>query len=395
MKPLRIGIIGTCRRGSLGDRYLTPEDQVEVVAGADISTEQLDRFKARIQESLKTTPNGYLDYREMIRKEKLDGIFVTSPDFCHEEHAVFALEHGVGVYLEKPIAITIKGADRILRTAKKHKAKLMLGHNMRYMSFVLKLKELIDSGVIGSVKAIWCRHFISYGGDAYFRDWHADRKCSNSLLLQKGAHDIDVIHWLAGAYTRRVQGMGDLAVYGDLPKRKKEPKTPIEVTFNPSHWPPEKQKDFNPVVDVEDINMINMTLTNGVLASYMQCHFTPDSCRNYTIIGTKGRIENYGDHHEDTTIELWDDRKADSFRLHGDATFRTPPGKGGHGGSDPAIVRNFFDILRGKGTPASSPQAARYSVATGCMGAESIRSGGMPMDVPPLSADLEQYVFHK
>ena len=49
MKKLRKGIIGTCRRGSLGDRYLTPEDNVEIIAGADISTHQLDRFKARIQ----------------------------------------------------------------------------------------------------------------------------------------------------------------------------------------------------------------------------------------------------------------------------------------------------------------------------------------------------------
>lgn len=394
-KKLRIGIIGTCRRGTLGDRYLTPEDPVEIVAGADISTRQLDRFRARIQENLKTTPNTYLDYREMFQKEQLDGVFVTSPDFCHEEHAVCALKHGVGVYLEKPIAITIDGADRILRTAREHKAKLMLGHNMRYMSFVLKMKDLIDRGTIGAVKAIWCRHFISYGGDAYFRDWHADRRYANSLLLQKGAHDIDVIHWLAGAYTRRVQGMGGLTVYGDLPKREKEPETPIEVEFNAAHWPPLAQKDFNPVVDVEDVSMLNMHLSNGVFASYMQCHFTPDSCRNYTVIGTKGRIENYGDHQENTTIELWDDRKADSFRLQGDATFRTPPSAGGHGGSDPTIVRNFFDVLRGEGAPTSSPQAARYSVAAGCMGAESIRNGGLSMDVPPLPEDLESYEYHK
>ncbi|MFA7230131.1 MAG: Gfo/Idh/MocA family oxidoreductase [Victivallaceae bacterium] len=395
MKKLRIGSIGTCRRGALADNYLTPEDNVEIVAGADISTHQLDRFKARIEERQKTTPNCYLDYREMIEKENLDGVFVTSPDFCHEEQAVFALKNGVGVYLEKPIAITIEGADHILRTAYENKSKLVLGHNMRYMSFVLKMKELIDNGAIGQVKAIWCRHFISYGGDAYFHDWHADRKYANSLLLQKGAHDIDVIHWLAGSYTKRVNGMGGLTVYGDLPKRKEDPAKPVDVAFNANHWPPLAQKDFNPVVDVEDINMLNMQLANGIFATYMQCHFTPDSCRNYTIIGTKGRIENYGDHHENTTIELWDDRKIDAFRLQGDATFRTPPSKGGHGGSDPAIVRSFFSALRGEGTPNSTPQAARYSVAAGCMGAASIRSGGMPMDVPALPAELENYDYHK
>ncbi|MDZ4199697.1 MAG: Gfo/Idh/MocA family oxidoreductase [Kiritimatiellia bacterium] len=395
MKKLRIGIIGTCRRGELGDRYLTPEDRVDIVAGADISDHQINRFKARIREKFGTEPRGYLDYREMLRKEELDGVFVTSPDYCHEDQAVYALDRGVGVYLEKPIAISIKGADRVLRAAQKHKTKLMLGHNMRYMSFVLKMKEMIDSGAVGTVKAIWCRHFVSYGGDAYFRDWHAERRYANSLLLQKGAHDIDVIHWLAGAYTRRVQGMGGLTVYDKLPKRKNNPKVPVDASFNVEHWPPEKQTGFNPVVDVEDLSMINMELSNGVFASYQQCHFTPDSCRNYTIIGTRGRIENYGDHHENTTIELWDDRKGDFFRLHGDATFRTPPSRGGHGGSDPAIVHSFFDMLRGKGVPTSSPQAARYAVAAGCMGAESIRNGGRAMAVPPLPSDLENHQFHK
>jgi predicted dehydrogenase len=395
MKKLRLGIIGTCRRGCLGDNYLKAEDNVEIVAGADISNHQLDRFKARIQEKLKTVPNCYLDYREMIEKEKLDGVFVTSPDFCHEEHAVFALNHGVGVYLEKPIAITVESADRILRAAYENKTKLVLGHNMRYMAFVLKMKELIDSGAIGEVKTIWCRHFISYGGDAYFHDWHAERRYSNSLLLQKGAHDIDVIHWLAGSYTRRVNGMGSLSVYGNLPKRENDSDKPVETTCDISNWPPLQQKDFNQVVDVEDTSMLNMQLANGVLATYMQCHYTPDSCRNYTIIGTKGRIENYGDHHEDTTIELWNDRKVDAFRLHGDATFRTPPVKGGHGGSDPAIVRSFFAVLRGEGLPNSSPQAARYSIAVGCAGAASIRSGGMPMDVPVLQEELEHYEYHK
>lgn len=395
MKALRIGSIGTCRRGGLADRYLTPEDKVTIVAGADISNFQLDEFVKRIEEGQGNTPNTYLDYKEMIDKEDLDGVFVTSPDFCHEEHATYALEHGVGVYLEKPIAITIDGADKILRAAYENKSKLVLGHNMRYMSFVLKMKELIDSGAIGEVKAIWCRHFVSYGGDAYFRDWHADRRYAHSLLLQKGAHDIDVIHWLAGSYTKRVCGFGALSIYDKLPRREKEPDTPVDVEFNVENWPPLEQKDFNPVIDVEDISMINMQLENGIQASYQQCHFTPDSCRNYTIIGTKGRIENYGDHNEGTTIELWDDRKIDSFRLHGDATFRTPPGRGGHGGSDPAIVRSFFSVLRGEGTPNSTPQAARYSIAAGCLGAESIRSGGMPFEVPALSEELEGYDYHK
>ena len=56
-----------------------------------------------------------------------------------------------------------------------HIAKLYLGHKLRHMPFVLKMKELIARGDIGELKAGWCRHFVGWGGDFYFKDWHADR----------------------------------------------------------------------------------------------------------------------------------------------------------------------------------------------------------------------------
>ncbi len=55
------------------------------------------------------------DYRVLLAREDIEAVFVCSPDFLHEEHAVAALEAGKDVYLEKPMAITIEGCDRILR----------------------------------------------------------------------------------------------------------------------------------------------------------------------------------------------------------------------------------------------------------------------------------------
>ena len=395
MKKLRLGVIGTCCRGLLADWAHQKENGVEIVAGADIYEEQLNSFIARYKEK-NSTVKGYFDYREMIEKEHLDGVFITSPDFCHEEHACFALANHVPVYLEKPMAISLAGADHILQCAHDNKTQLMLGHNMRYMDFTRKMREIIRSGMIGEVKAVWCRHFVSYGGDAYFRDWHADRAKTGSLLLQKGAHDIDIIHYLAESRTERVNGIGSLAVYGNLPRREKEKLDCLTIVdvWSTKHWPPEEQKDFSPNVNNEDINMINMQLANGVQACYLQCHFTPDSCRNYTVIGTRGRIENFGDFGDSCTIQVWN-RRTDHYALEGDITYRMPPPGEGHGGADPLIVNGFIDMLRGKSSPESTPQGARYAVAAGILGAESIRNGGMPYAVPQLPDELENYDFSK
>ena len=396
MKKLRLGVIGTCCRGTLADYAHKPADGVEIVAGADIYEEQRKSFVKRYKDKFNYDVNVYSDYREMIEKENLDGVFILAPDFLHEEMACYALEHKIAVYLEKPIAISLEGADRILRTAKENKTRLMVGHNMRYMDFTRKMREIIQSGAIGEVKAIWCRHFVSYGGDAYFRDWHADRAKTGSLLLQKGAHDIDIIHWLADSRTTMVNGIGSLSVYGDLPRRENEKLDCLTIVdvWKQSHWPPCEQKDFSPNVNNEDINMINMRLANGVQACYLQCHFTPDSCRNYTVIGTKGRIENYGDYGETCRIELWN-RRTDHFCLDGDITYRMPPPGDGHGGADPQIVNGFIEMLRGQSTPESTPQGARYAVAAGILGAESIRNNGMPYQIPALPDELENYDFSK
>ena len=390
MKKLRLAIIGASGRGRLADYAHQPANGSEIVAAMDPFPDKLEDFTKRYQEKFSAKVNCYSDLMEMLTTEKLDGVFITSPDFCHEEQACAALEMGIPVYLEKPMAITTEGCDRILRIARERKVKLMLGHNMRYMSFTNKMKDLITSGAIGEVKAIWCRHFISYGGDAYFRDWHADRRKSTSLLLQKGAHDIDIIHWLANSHSTRVSGMGSLSIYNQLPRRTSEDKP--DVSFNATHWPPMEQHGFHPIIDVEDHNMIMMTLANGIQACYMQCHYTPDCSRNYTIIGTRGRIENYGDHHADTTIELWDNR-VDHFRLHGDATVRTPPTQGTHGGADPKIIQGFIDYLRNESIPATTPQASRHAVATACAGAESMRNNSIPVEVPPLPTEIENYQY--
>ncbi|MGD1002828.1 MAG: Gfo/Idh/MocA family oxidoreductase [Candidatus Brocadiia bacterium] len=379
-KELRIGVIGAGGRGALARNAHHPEDGVRVVAGADTNPAALARFKLDFGPDVFVTD----DYRRLLALKDIGAVFVTSPDFLHEEHAVAALKAGKAVYLEKPMAITVRGCDRILRTAFERKLKLYLGHNMRHMRLIRKMRELILDGAIGQVKAGWCRHFVGYGGDAFFKDWHADRSKSTSLLLQKGAHDIDVLHWLCGGYTARVNALGGLVLY-DRIKDRHSPKERGDASWRMENWPPLSQKGLNPVIDVEDVSMMLMQLDNGVFASYQQCHFTPDGWRNYTIIGTEGRIENV----TEDCIKLWNRRT--HCNPFGDEQFYLPPLSGSHGGSDLSIVAEFIEHVRFGKKVTTSPVAARYSVAAGCMAAHSLRHGGIPVNIPKLSPKIAAY----
>jgi len=251
---------------------------------------------------------------------------------------------------------------------------------MRHMPVVTQMRDLITSGAIGEVKTIWCRHFISHGGDYFFKDWHAQRRYVNGLLLQKAAHDLDVIHWFAGAYTRSVSAFGTLAVYGDVADRASHDGELMPDWFSDGNWPPLAQKGLSPDIDVEDLSVVNMTLGNGVIATYQQCHFTPDYWRNYTVIGTEGRIENFGDCGGDV-IKLWNKRH-DRYFPDGDASFVIEEPGGEHGGADPRTMAEFVAVLRGQTLATTSPVGAREAVATGCAATDSLRAGGAVTQVP-------------
>lgn len=380
MSETKIGVIGCGNRSWIAFHALL-EPGVIIAAGADPSQESLDKFSAFLKSEYGKTMSCYSDYREMLEKEKLDAVIICSPDSAHHEQALACMAKGVAVYLEKPVAIDLADCTDILKTSEKTGVKLQIGHNMRYMWFTNKMKELLEADAIGDVKAIWVRHFISYG-DGYFRKWYAEEKNINSLLIQKGAHDIDIIHMLANSYTKRISGYGMLSVYDKLPRRKRG--EPMEIWKDRSRrWPHEKMSDFNPDISINDHNMIMMQLANGIQASYMQCFFTPDTCRNYTIIGTRGRIENYGDFGEgQTQIQVWNTRE-DKFRLEGDITYREPRREdAGHGGADEKIIKSFMDYLLRDIAPAIKPVDAWRAAVTGICGAESIRQNNMPIEVP-------------
>ena len=386
MKNIKFGMIGVGGRGEIFyESNHLPDQGFEIAAGADLSDKALAGFREKIP-GVKCVR----DYKELLAMKEIDAVFIITPDYLHEEMAVAALEAGKHVYLEKPLAITIDGCNRILRAAMRNQRKLYLGHNMRFMPVIQKMKQMIDEGKIGEVQCAWERHFINYGGDAYFHDWHSEQKYSTGLLLQKGAHDIDILHWLMGSYTTKVLGMGMLSVYDKCGRRPAEDQEPYDVrsNWNRLRYPPETIHDFSANIDVEDLNMILMQLANGKQVSYMQCHYTPDSDRNFCFIGTKGRIENHGVG-RDAQILYWNTRQGNTLLPDQVITVRGLPGT--HGGADPRIMENFREYVRGSQKPLTSPVDAMRAVMVGICAHEAMRTDLHCRNIPEIDPDIIDY----
>ncbi|MEV6103728.1 Gfo/Idh/MocA family oxidoreductase [Streptomyces sp. NPDC051940] len=384
---LRLGVLGFGLRSSLALTAHRPGEGSAVTAVADPDPAALAAAGDRLPGSALHT-----DHRRVLDDPEVDAVLVLTPDHTHADLACAALRAGKPVLVEKPLDITVERCDEILRTAYETGTRLYIGHNMRHMPVVRLMRELISRGAVGNVRTVWVRHFVGYGGDWYFKDWHAERRHTTGLLLQKAAHDLDVVHWLAGGYAAEVQALGDLMVYGANPHRRApgEPKHDDWYTKD-GHWPPATQRGLNPVIDVEDVSLLNMRLDNGVLAAYQQCHFTPDYWRNYTVIGDAGRLENFGDG-PGGRVQVWNSRRS-GYRADADEVHEIPAAQdsAGHGGADPLLIDEFVRFVRDGGTTDTSPVAARMAVAAGVRATESLRDGGTPRPVPAPDPELAAY----
>ena len=373
---VRVAVIGIGARSVIAHHVAAAGEGARVVAAVDPTPQG----RARAASLFPGVPV-YDDLASLLASGPVDAAIVTSPDDTHADIAVELLAHDVSVYLEKPLATTLEDADRVLTAAVASGGALYVGHNFRHAAVVQLMKQVIDRGEIGEVKAIWVRHFVGNGGDYYFKDWHADRSRTNTLLLQKASHDLDVVHYLAGAYTRRVVGMGDLMVYGDIADRRERTDQTMPDWFSFDNWPPAASTGLNPIVDVEDVSMMLMTLDSGVMASYEQCHFTPDYWRNYTVIGTEGRLENVGDT-AGGVVKVWNRRR--EWAVSGDVAYPIAGVESGHEDADLATMREFIAHVVHRAPTVVSPLAARAAVAAGALAAASMRDGSRPFDVPAL-----------
>lgn len=380
---LKVGVVGFGLRSGLFRHAHRPGEGSVVTMVCDTSERGRADAAAKLPEATVTAD------LDLLLNAGLDAVLVLTPDHQHAAVATRTLEAGIPTFCEKPLDVTLEAVDALLETAFRTGTKLYVGHNMRHMPVIRQMREIIQAGTVGEVKAVWCRHFVGNGGDYYFKDWHAERANTTGLLLQKGAHDIDVIHWLADAYTQQVSAVGTLAVYGDVASRRDNSDRRMGDWFSLENWPPSEQQDLNPVIDVEDISMMNMVLGNGVLASYQQCHFTPDYWRNYTVIGTNGRLENVGDHAGDR-IKVWTSR-TQGGHVEADHEVVIADADGGHGGADPLLIGEFLRFASQGGPTETSPVAARAAVAAGVLATESLRGDGGARQVPPLDAEVLSY----
>ncbi len=181
---IRIGIWGIGRAGwgmhcSELDKYT---HEFEVVAACDLEADRLEKFKAKYPEA-----RTYLDGNEFLADSNMELVSVAVRSPQHVDYAIRALEAGKLVFLEKPIALTTAGTEKLAEAVKKYPGKLYFRHNRRLEPCFNHVMEIIHSGILGEVYEIkLCRHSYQFRDD-----WQTISECGGGQLNNWGPHLID------------------------------------------------------------------------------------------------------------------------------------------------------------------------------------------------------------
>ena len=157
-----------------------------------------NRDNARKMAEIWDIPQVYTDYREMIDNADLDAIVISTPNSSHYPISMRALDRGLHVLCEKPIALSYAQAREMAERAKARGLKTLVPFTYSFMPTARYLKELIDDGYLGKPYHLNMRYYTGFARDGDYR-WRFDRKIAGSGVLgDLGSHFLYLAEWLYG-----------------------------------------------------------------------------------------------------------------------------------------------------------------------------------------------------
>ncbi|RAP77505.1 Gfo/Idh/MocA family protein [Paenibacillus montanisoli] len=287
----RVAVLGA---GNISTAHLKAAKRLEhldLVAVADVMEERVNRAAREFG----ITP--YLDYKEMIDKEKPDIAIIALPPYMHKEASVYCSGKGCHLLLEKPMALNVEECEEIIRAADDNNVTLMVGHTVHYEAANRLVKQLIDQGSYGELVMINDTRRSDYFKDRL--DWFFNKETSGGgILMNLGSHSIDKIQWYTGSRVAKVKS---------------------KIDFNA------------PKGDIEGAGVVFLETESGIPATIVQSGYSSGVPCNVTeFVFTKGMIQ--------LTWEVWVSESNEYTKVPVDA------------GEDPFVLQliDLTDAMEGR-----------------------------------------------
>lgn len=205
---MKYALIG-CGRISPNHIVAAQKNGLDIVAICDI--DERNMHDKVIKFKLPSTVKCYTDYKEMLTQERPDLVAIATESGKHAQIAIDCITIGhVNVIIEKPIALSLEDADRIIEVAKRENVKVCACHQNRFNKSVQKIREAVEMQrfgkmLYGTAHIRWARDYEYYSRAKWRGTWEQD----GGALMNQCIHNIDLLRWMMGDEVECVMGMTD------------------------------------------------------------------------------------------------------------------------------------------------------------------------------------------
>ena len=202
---MKYALIG-CGRIAVNHLKAAVNNELEIVGLCDIDLSKIDIMSEKAGVSVEEY-HRYTDYKEMLEKEKPELVSIATESGPHAEIALYCINKGVHCIVEKPMAMSIEDADKIIKTAEEKGVKVSACHQNRFNVAIQKLREAIEADRFGrlshgSINVRWNRNHGYYDQAPWRGTWKDDGGC----LMNQCIHGIDLLRWMMGGEVEEVYG---------------------------------------------------------------------------------------------------------------------------------------------------------------------------------------------
>ncbi len=248
---------------------------LEFTAVCDILPEQMENLLQKHGLDQDETIKRYTDYKQMIAENQIELIGIATESGSHAEIALYCIDHGINLIIEKPIAMSMEDADEIVRRSEEKGVKVAACHQNRFNVAVQELRKAVETGRFGklshgSVHVRWNRNEGYYAQAPWRGKWAHD----GGALMNQCIHGIDLLRWMMGGEAEEVYGV--------------------------------TRQRFHDYLEAEDIGMAVVKFKNGAVATIEgTTNVYPQNLEETLyLFGEKGTVKIGGK--STNNIDVWD-----------------------------------------------------------------------------------------
>jgi predicted dehydrogenase len=359
---MKLGVVGLgARMSHILNNGMRPHEAGLRVVGL-VEPEE-DRAREHLTEDERRQAVFCRTLEELVEKTEPDALAIGTRCHMHAVYAAEAARYGLPLFLEKPVATTMRQAVELEEAFLQGSSEVVVSFPLRASAIYREAKAAIRAGAVGRPEHVLGVNYVPYG-NVYFDSWYRDYQITQGLFLQKATHDFDYLAGLAGAPIVRVAAqISRDRVFRDARFAEEGG----DAVYFENVGTPESGMN-------EDSSSALLEFANGVKGVYTQVFFVKGEAqaRGATVSGYRGTVQ----------FDWYANRLREIPHLEGEPRSWAPPDAGSHFGGDGELGRNFMAVARGE-EASMSPLSGGLQSVYACLAAKESAETQRFVDVRP------------